>query len=70
MKILLLAGLLLLAGCADTVVFRVVEYGARAMWGELGGCAVHQTPGAPETVIEQFEFEYKGERCTVRAIGK
>ncbi len=66
---LALLALALLAGCAaDTAVFRVLEYGAGTFGAEIGGCAIHRTQDSG--LSPQIEFEYRGERCTVRATSK
>lgn len=56
----------LLAGCADTAVLRVIEYDASAIFGRVGGCAVHRSP-AQSAPTERVELVYMGERCIVKA---
>lgn len=62
MKTLLIC--ILLSGCADTSVFRVIEYDANSIFGRVGGCAVHRST---EGGKENFILQYRGERCTVQA---
>ncbi len=59
--------LLLLAGCADTAAFRVIEYDASFVSGRAGGCAVHRSK---EQGKETFVLQYNGERCAVRVIAQ
>jgi hypothetical protein len=67
-KLLLVAATLSLVGCANTELFRVVEYGGGGavglFTGELGGCSVYQTPSVGNT--RTFEFVYTSEKCAVR----
>jgi hypothetical protein len=58
---------LLISGCADTAIIRVVEYGAGGaaglVTGGAGGCAVHQQKGAG--AFAEVKMTYAGEKCTV-----
>jgi hypothetical protein len=59
--------MLLIPGCADIAVIRVVEYGAGGaaglITGGAGGCAVHQQKGVG--IFAEVKMTYIGEKCTV-----
>jgi hypothetical protein len=66
MRLVTVAAFLMLVGCAETAVIRVMDYGGALPSVTGRGCAVHQS--GKEHAFSRILVIYEGNNCTVEVL--